>query len=98
MAGRVSAVLRDRFEVAKRSAELRGTVTAIEEVRAQVLLAVGIVKDKLRPIDRAAAENDIGWLARTYPDWNAEWLLLSDEKRELQRLLDHLELVLSAVS
>ncbi len=73
-------------------------MTAIEEVRAQVVLAVGIVKDKLLPIDRAAAENDIGWLAHTFLDWNSERLLLRDEKRELERLLYHIELVMAVLS
>ena len=73
-------------------------MAAVQEVGAHVLLAVSIVKEKLGPIERAAAENNVEWLVRTYPDWSAERHLLDDEVRELERLLDHIELVLNATA
>jgi predicted TIM-barrel fold metal-dependent hydrolase len=98
MAGRVSVILRDQFEAAKRSAERHGTISGVHGVREQVLLGLNIAKEHLRPIDKAAADNDVMWLVRTFPDWNAERLRLRDEVRELERLLDHLDLFLNAMS
>jgi hypothetical protein len=95
MAGRASVVLRDQFEAAKRDLELRGTATALEEVRGMVILALGIVKERLQPIAKAAVHNDLAWLAATFTDWRAEFRQLQDEKRELKRLLDHIDLFLN---
>jgi hypothetical protein len=91
-------VLRDRFEGARRNADRSRAMAAVQEVRSHVLLAISIVKEKLGPIERAAAESDVESLLRTYPDWNAERHLLDDEVRELERLLDHIELVLNATA
>ena len=96
MAGRASVVLRDQFEVAKRQGELRGTTTSLGEVREKVVLALGIVRERLQPIDAVAAGHDVAWLAATYPDWVSERSLLRDEAQELKRLLDHVDLYLNA--
>jgi hypothetical protein len=91
MAGRTSVVLRDQFEVAKRQGAIHGRSTNLDEVREKVVLALGIVRERLQPIDAAAARHDVAWLAATYPDWVSERSLLRDEAQELKRLLDHLD-------
>ena len=96
MAGRVSVVLRDQFEVAKRQNDLHGTTTALDEVREKVLLALDIIKESLQPIDTAATRHDVAWLAARYPDWVSERSQLRDEAQELKRVLDHLDLYLNA--
>lgn len=96
MAGRASVVLRHQFEVAKRQPEFRGTTTGLREVREKVVLALGIVRERLQPIDAAAAGHGIAWLAAKYPDWVSERSQLRDEAQELKRLLDHVELYLNA--
>ena len=95
MAGRASVVLRDQFEVAKREGEFRGTTTSLGEVREKVVLALGIVRERLQAIDAVAADHDIAWLAAPYPDWVSERSLLRDEAQELTRLLDHVDLYLN---
>ena len=69
-------VLRDRFETARRNADRSRAMAAVQEVRAHVLLAVSILKERLGPIERAASENNLEWLVRTYPDWSAKRHLL----------------------
>ncbi len=96
MAGRASVVLRDQFEIAKRESPLRGTNTSLDEVREKVVLALGIVREALQPIDAAAARNDVAWLSATYPDWASEQSRLRDEAQELKRPLDHVDLCRNA--
>ena len=92
MAGRASVVLRDQFEVAKRRDEVDGAATSLDEVREKVVLALDIVRERLKPIDTAAGRHDVAWLTATYPDWASERSLLRDEEQELKRLLDHIGL------
>jgi hypothetical protein len=96
MAVLASVVLRHQFEVAKRQDEVRGTRTSLDEVREKVVVALGIVGQRLQPIDAAAVRHDVAWLAATYPDWVSERSLLRDEVLELKRLLDHVDLFLNA--
>jgi hypothetical protein len=87
-------ILRDQFEAARRDAELHGTPAAVAEIRERVVLALKLVKDRLRPLEQAARRNDQTWLTATFTDWRAEARLLRDERQELRRLLDHLDLFL----
>jgi hypothetical protein len=94
MAGRASVVLRDQFEREKRNAEPGGTTTSMHQVRENIALAIGIVREKLLPIDKAADLEP--WLVGTVPSWEAERCLLHDEVNELERLRDHVDLFMSA--
>jgi len=94
MARRASVVLRDQFEIAKRQGEFQST--SLGDLRKSVVLALDLVRERLQPIDAAAAGHDIVWLAARFPDWVFERSLLRDEAQELKRLLDHLDLHLFA--
>jgi hypothetical protein len=96
MAGRASVVLRDQFEAAKRHGEVDGTTTGLADIKERVILAIGIVRDRIQPIDAAAACHDLAWLAATFPVWVSERSALRDEAEELKRLLDHVDLHLSS--
>ena len=94
MAGRASVVLRDQFEIAKRQGEFQST--SLSDLREKVVLALDIVRERLQPMDAAAAGHDVACLATTYPAWVSERSLLRDEVHELTRLLDHVDRYLNA--
>jgi hypothetical protein len=95
MAGRVSAILRLQVEVAEPSA-LQGASAALRGARTNLLLALDILGNQLQSIEVAAARHDLTWLAGTYPDWVKQRTILSDELRELRRLLEHIDAVPNA--
>ena len=98
MAGRPSVVLREQLEVAKRYAESHGSLALIIEVRANVDVAIGAARERLRLIHRSGVPSTG---TRTVSPSTAilveERLLLEDEFAELRRLRDHLKLLMGAV-
>lgn len=92
MTHRLSQTLRQQFEIAKRAAELNGTLTSAYEVRAKVAVANSAVAEQLAPIEHAAERNDAAWLLGNYPDWKSEHSYLNEELRLLAELRDQIEL------
>jgi hypothetical protein len=95
MVGRVSSILRHQIEAAERNAGDQA-MTALREARDKLRLALGIVAERLRPLEAALWHHDIGWLESSYAECVAEIAGLRDEVFELRRLLSHIELVLDA--
>ena len=86
MAGRLSVVLRNQFEVAKRVAVSQLALAMVGELRGHVELAITIVRRQ-----RQLVEN-------TEPSWNLQRALLEDELDELQRLRAQVDLFIDGTS
>jgi hypothetical protein len=97
MAGRPSVVLREQFEAAQRHAEAHGSLALIVEVRTNVDVAIGVVRERFNAIRRSSARET--GLSPDAPSSAllAEELSLQDELAELKRLRDHLKFLMGAL-
>ena len=98
MAGRPSVVLREQLEAAERYAELHGSLALIIEVRANVDVAIGVARERLRLIHSSwVPDTGTRMVSPSAAILVEERLVLEDEIAELRRLRDHLKFLMGAV-